>query len=51
MTRSSVPTMFVDRNDDVAEAGHGDGLLVECEAELSMKSIEGRLETIDKGCC
>ena len=51
MTRSSVTTMFVDRNDDVAEAGHGDGLLVEGEAEHSMKSIEGRPETIDKGCC
>ena len=46
MTRSSVPTMFPDRNDDVAGAGHGDGLLVDSEAEHSMKSIEGRPETI-----
>ena len=51
MTRSSVPTMFLDRTDDVAGAGHGDGLLVEGEAEHSTKSIEGRLEGIDKGCC
>ena len=36
----NVPTMFVDRDSDVAATGHGYDLLFEGEEEHSMKAIE-----------